>query len=152
MKQRNTKSVASRFNELSFHDDNLASVTVHVLQSKKNHARIDFKLRDDSTNREKLLSFFDCANIRYVMDFDVLADNWFAQTDTSIAKINGDQMKKFVRSQTAHWHVRYMPPQTKDKPVRKKLSTIGNYIFFKVMFFGGTAEILAKDYKLSHKR
>ncbi len=133
---------------MDFHDDNLASVTIHTLQSKKNHARIDFKLRDDSTNREKLLSFLDCANIRHVMDFDVLADNWFAQTDTSIAKTGRDEMKKFVRSQRAHWRVRYMPPQTKDKPVRKKLSAIGNYILFKVQFFGGTAEILAKDYKL----
>jgi hypothetical protein len=61
-------------------------------------------------------------------------------------------MKKFVRGQTAQWHVRYMPPQAKDKPVRKKLSAIGNYNFFKVMFSGGTAEILAKDHKLSYKR
>jgi hypothetical protein len=86
------------------------------------------------------------------MDFDVLADNWFAQTDKSIAKTDGDQMKKFVRSQTAHWHVRYMPPQAEDKPIRKKLSAIGNYVLFKVKFFGGTVEILAKGYKLSYER
>jgi hypothetical protein len=87
--QRKANSVDSRFNKSSFRDNNLVSVTVHDLQSKKNHARIDFKLRDDSTSREKLLSFFDCANIRYVMDFDVLANDWFVQIDTSSAKTDG---------------------------------------------------------------
>ncbi len=137
---------------MNFHDDNLTSVTVHAPQSGKNRTRIDFRLRDDSTDREKLLSFLDCANIRYVMDFDVLADNWFAQTKTAIAKVNADQMKKLVRSQTVHWRTKYMPPQAKDKPVREKLSILGRYILFKVEFFGGTAEILARNYKLSLKR
>ncbi len=152
MKKRNEKAIAGRFNNLSFHDDNLASVTVHAPQSKKNRTRIDFRLRDDSTDKEKLLSFVDCANIRYFMDFDVLADNSFAQTEASIANVDASQMKKLVRSQTVHWRTKYMPPQAKDKPIRKKLSAIRRYILFKVSFFGGTAEILARDYKLSQER
>ena len=152
MRKRKVEAIAEKFNNLSFHDDNLTSVTVHALQSRRNRARVDFRLRDDSTDKEKLLSFMDCANIRYVMDFDVLADNWYAQTQVSIAKIDAVQMKKFVLSQTAHWHVRYMPPIPKERPVRKKLAEVGKYVLFKLMFFGGTVEILAKNYKLSHKR
>jgi len=152
VKKRDANSVAVRFNELSFHDDNLVSLTVHLLQSKKNRTRIDFRLLDDSTDKPKLLSFFNCANIRYVMDFDVLADNWFAQTNASSAKTDGDQIRKFVRSHAKHWHLKYMPPLAEDEPVRKKLSTLRDYILFKITFFGGTVEILAKSYKLSCER
>jgi hypothetical protein len=148
LKRQNGNSTVSRFNKLSFHDDNLLSVTVHPPRTRRNQARIDFRLRDYSTEREKFLSFLSCANIRYTMDFDVLADNSFAQTDASIAKNNVDQMKKTVRSQMAHWHTQYMPPQPKDMPVRKKLSAIRNYTLFKLTFFGGTAEILAKNFEL----
>ena len=47
-----------------------------------------------------------------------------------------------------HWRTTYMPPMTKDKPVRKKLASLRSYILFRVAFFGGTAEILAKHYNL----
>jgi hypothetical protein len=152
VKKHNAEAIAGKFNNLSFHDDNLTSVTVHTLQSRRNRTRIDIRLRDDSTDKEKLLSFLGCANIRYVMDFDVLADNWYAQTNASIAKSDAVQMKKFVHSHSAHWHVRYMPPIPQDKPVRKKLAEIGKYVLFKLMLFGGTIEILARNCKLSHKR
>jgi hypothetical protein len=43
-----------------------------------------------------------------------------------------------------HWNVKYMPPLPKDKPIRKKLSSLSSYRLFKITFFGGAAEILAK--------
>jgi hypothetical protein len=44
-----------------------------------------------------------------------------------------------------------MPPVPENKPIRGKLSAIRNYILFSVKFFGGTAQILAKSYKLKGK-
>jgi hypothetical protein len=152
VKKSNENSVAARFSELSFHDDNLESVTVYPPPSWDNRTRIDFRLRDDSTGKEKLLSFLGCANIRYVMDFDVMAHNSFAQTNSSNATVDAGRMKRFVLSQTTHWHTKYMPPFAEDEPVKKKLSAIGDYSLFKITFFGGTAEILAKSYKLRRER
>jgi hypothetical protein len=48
----------------------------------------------------------------------------------------------------SHWRTTYMPPTPKDKPVRRKLACLRNFILFRVAFFGGTAEILAKNYRL----
>lgn len=41
-----------------------------------------------------------------------------------------------------------MPPLPPDKPIRKKLTSIRKYRKFKIKFFGGTVEILAKGFKL----
>jgi hypothetical protein len=82
------------------------------------------------------------------MDFDVLAFQWFFGTHGSNARADLRRMRKFVMSQTSHWRTTHAPPMPKDKPIRKKLESIKNYILFRVSFFGGTAEILAKNYKL----
>jgi hypothetical protein len=57
-------------------------------------------------------------------------------------------MKEFVLVQMRHWWTTYMLPQPKNKPIKKKLRNIRNYILFRITFFGGTAEILAKNYQL----
>ena len=77
-----------------------------------------------------------------------LADNWPFNTESSLAKTDVTRMRKFVKAQMAHRRTTYMPPMKKDKPVRKKLASLRSYILFRVAFFGGTAEILAKHYRL----
>lgn len=111
-------------------------------------AKLDFEFRDDTTGAKKLLSLSGCANLRWLMDFDVLANNWFAQTERATSITNVQEMRKLVQAQTAHWHVKYMPPSPKDKPIRKKLSTIRKYVLFRVTFFGGTIDVLAKHFTL----
>jgi hypothetical protein len=144
--------VIKRFNDLDLHDDNLLSVTVHPPHSSRNSTRIDFDFQDDSTGGRKLLSFRGCANIRYVMDFDVLSSNWFAQTKQTVSHAETEKIRKLIKAQMAYWHVRYMPPAPKDKPIRKKLSSLSTYALFRIAFFGGIVEILAKDFILSRKR
>ncbi len=58
-------------------------------------------------------------------------------------------MRGFVRSQKRDWHVRYMAPMARDKPIRKKLSSIGSYCRFDVSFYGGSVRILAKSFALT---
>ena len=83
------------------------------------------------------------------MDFDVLADNSQAgNTNTSVATTDVKRMKKFVRAQVSHWRTTYMPPTPKNKPIRQKIKQIRSYTLFRVAFFGGTAEVLAKQFKL----
>jgi hypothetical protein len=148
MKTTGKNVVATKFNKLDFHDDTLIALRVYPPRSRNNLTNIDFEFRDDSTTRRKTLSFRSCANFRFVMDFDVLADQWFFGTHGSRAHADPRSMLKFVRNQMPHWRVEYMPPMPKDKPIRRKLQSIRNYMLFRIAFFGGTAEILAKRYTI----
>ena len=149
MKRAHKNVVVERFNKLDFHDDALLSFDIHPPRRRGNSTKIDFAFRDDATGDVKLLSFLTCANFRFVMDFDVLADRWFFGTAGSVAKSDPQRLRRFVRAQMSHWRTAYMAPMPKDKPIRKKLVSIRTYILFQVAFFGGTVEVLAKNYKLS---
>lgn len=116
MKRADKNAVANRFNKLDFHDDNLTRFTIHPPRDRNNFTRIEFELQEDSTGAVKVLSFHTCANLRFLMDFDVLADNWYGgNTESSIAKTDVARMRKFVRAQMSHWRTAYMPPTPMDK-------------------------------------
>ena len=150
MKRAAKGAVADRFNKLDFHDDGLTGLTVQPPRGRNNFTRIEFELQDYSTDSVKVLSFHSCANFRFVMDFDVLADNWhFGNTEACVAKTDLRRMRRFVRAQMSHWRTTYMPPMPRNKPIGKKLASIRSYILFRVAFFGGTAEVLAKSYRFS---
>jgi hypothetical protein len=150
MKRVNKVAIAGRFNRLDLHDDAFTSLKIYPPRSLSNFTRVDFEFQDDSTGAVKVLSFRSCANFRFIMDFDVLASNWhFGNTEACVAKTEVSRMKKFVRAQQSHWRTTYMPPMPKDKPIRKKLESIRSYVWFRVAFFGGTAEVLAKNYTLT---
>jgi hypothetical protein len=152
MKRAGAINVANRFAKLDFHDDALISITINPPHSAKNLTRIEFGFKDDATGRVKIPSFQSCANVRFVADFDVLANNWhFGNTKALAAETDPTQMRKFVIQQSSHWRTAYMPPMSRKEPVKQKLKKIRNYNLFKLAFFGGTAEILAKGYKLSRR-
>jgi hypothetical protein len=143
-------SIIAKFNKLDFHDDVLTAVRIHPSRTGSNFTRIEFELLDNIARFAKVLSFRSCANFRFVADFDVLTDNSKAgNTWASTAKGDAGRMKRFVKAQISHWRTAYMPPMPKDKPIRKKLKSIEDYILFRLSFFGGTAEVLAKKYRLS---
>jgi hypothetical protein len=140
------------FAALDLHDDGLIAIRIFGLDSKFQTTRIELELRDDSTERTKILSFSSCANLRYIMDFDVLAANWFAQTEGTSLTNDPNRKAQFVRGQRRHWRVKYMSPQPNDRPILKKLSAIREYRLYKVTFFGGTIEVLAKSFALTTRR
>ncbi len=142
-------AIARRFDRLDLHDDDLVSVKVSAPRTNKNNTSISFELEDDASGDRKLLTFRGCANLRYVMDFDVLARNWFAQTERCTCNTELNRMMKFVRNQRVHWHTQYMPPKHKNRPIWKKLATLRRYRLFKITFFGGTVEILARSFVLT---
>ena len=144
-KRRKKRADDAPFGKLDFHDDALKFIEIRPSAKRKGEAKIDFGFADYGSGKPKLLSFHDCANLRCILDFDVLANNWFAQTEGVVHSDDTRKMERFVRAQTAHWHTRYVPPMPKDKPIRKKLATIRKFHLFKVKFFGGTFEILAKS-------
>jgi hypothetical protein len=86
------------------------------------------------------------------MDFDVLVDNWFAQTDGVAARVGVSHVQRFIRTQIPHWRVKYMPPSPRNKPIAKKMSLLGRYVLFKLRFFGGTVEVLARNFEMTRER
>jgi hypothetical protein len=148
MRRTHTRSAAERFADLDLHDDGLISVSIRLRSRKTSFATIELAFRDDSNGDTKLLSFESCANVRHIMDFDVMEDNRFAQTERTSSTIDTERMKKLILTQRRHWHVKYMPPGPQDKPVKGKLASIKKYTLFRITFFGGTIEILAKDFTI----
>jgi hypothetical protein len=143
--------VLRRFKRLDFHDDGLLSVRIRPPHTKTNNAVLELELQDYETKAHKTLSFRRCGNLRIIMDFDVLANNWFAQTDQATCETSVARMRQYVKSQMGHWHVKYMPPSPKNKPIQKKLAGIGGYRLFRVTFFGGTIEVLAKYFEFKSR-
>jgi hypothetical protein len=86
----------------------------------KNLTQIEFGFLDDTTHKKKTLLFHRCADIRFIMDFDVLADQCIFGREGSIAQVDVSQMREFIRSRRPHWRLECMPPMPEDKPSRKK--------------------------------
>jgi hypothetical protein len=82
--------------------DALKALKLHPPSGRNDFTSIDFELQDDSTNSVKVLSFHGCSNFRFVMDFDVLANNWPFNTESSAAKTDVTRMRKFVKVQMAY--------------------------------------------------
>lgn len=152
MKRSTKDAVVNNFNKLDFHDDGLLGIKILPPHAPNDLGQINFEFKDDSTGSTKLLSFHRCANFRFNADFNVLADNWhFGNTEAFVAKNEIRQMRKFVLAQMPQWRTTYMPPQPKNKPIKKKLRNIRSYVLFRVAYFGGTAEILAEYYRLKRQ-
>jgi hypothetical protein len=134
--------------ECDLHDDNLLGLQVVTPRKRNELATIRVDLRDDTTGIKKTLALTGCANVRWSMDFDVLADNWFAQT--AAFKIDTDlgKLKLFVKTQRRHWRVRYMPPSSPEEPIRRKMASIRSFRLFQITFRGGTLEVLAKHIRI----
>jgi hypothetical protein len=141
-----------KFGEFDLHDDVLRSMAIRKLDSKANSSIVDFELVDDSSRTVKTLSFRGTGNIRYVMDFDLLADNSFASTEQATPIKDANKMRRFVRAQFPHGKVKYMRPSPQRKPMVKKLASIQGYTLFRVIFFGGWPEVLATEFSLRSRR
>ena len=140
--------IARKVAMLDVHDDELISVRITKPRARRGKPALEFELGDDTTGDVKLLSFPGVANLRFSMDFDVLRQNWFAQTDGLSCAADVAWMKRFVRSQKKEWRTQYMGRMNRQKPIRSKLAAIRNYRRFTLKFYGGTAEILAKDLRI----
>ncbi len=148
MRKAKQDLVLRKFSQLDFHDDGLLSVRIQPPRTKKNNAVVELELQDYETGVRSILTFRKCGNLRIIMDFDVLADNWFAQTEQANCETSVARMRQYVKGQIGHWHVKYMPPSPKYKPIQKKLAGIAGYRLFIVIFFGGTIEVLARNFEL----
>ena len=78
------------------------------------------------------------------MDFDVLAQNLPPNTSRVEAHTNLNQMRDLVRSQKKDWDVTYAPGV--ESPINGKLDAMNDFVAFRVQFFGGVVDVIARDY------
>jgi hypothetical protein len=148
MRRPKKKHVPLSFKDLDLHDDVLKEITIHAPTTRSNSTQIELEFLDDSSGKRKVLVFRNCGNVRYLMDFDVVAANSFASTKETKADSDISRKRRFVHSQTSHWRTRYIPPSRRDRPVTHKMASISRYTLFSIHFFGGTLEVLAMGFSL----
>src|SRR5437660_1587829 len=136
--------IADSFRQLDFHDDTL--VSVRVLPAKRRGESqtsiVEIQLQGGPESTLRVIQFTGCANLRVAMDFDVLADNLPPNASRVDADTNLDRIRNLMESQECDWDVGYGRQAT--SPLTKKLGTLGELVFFRVQFFGGALDVIAR--------
>ena len=89
-------------------------------------------------------------NVSFTGDFDVLLDNAQAgNTSHTKVKTETEYILKTIDQQRQKWNVSYSG--TRD-PLERKTKNIQKYMAFKVFFFGGSLEVVARNYKIKRTK
>jgi len=139
---------AEAFRNLDFHDDTLVGMRVLPAQSRGDgmSSAVEIQLLHDSEKKMRVIRFSGCTNLRVAMDFDVLAGNLPPNTSRVDAHTDPTRMRNLMQSQEKDWGVNYAGTST--SPLTKKLATLDELVFFRVQFFGGAVDVVARGYKV----
>jgi hypothetical protein len=55
-------------------------------------------------------------------------------------------MRSLMRSQEEDWDVQYAG--TSSSPLTRKLAALNELVFFRVQFFGGAVDVIAREYQV----
>ena len=80
------------------------------------------------------------------MDFDVLVDNCPPNTSRVDAHTDLNRMRSLMESQQQDWDVNYS--RGVSSPLDWKLAAVDELAFFRVQFFGGAVDLLARKYEI----
>ena len=142
------ETIAKSFRELDFHDDTFIDLRVLPSQAREDPTQsvVEIQLLHYSEKKLLCIRFPGCANLRVAMDFDVLAQNLAPNTSRVEAHTNLNQMRDLIHSQKKDWDVTYSPGV--ESPVTKKLAAMGELVAFRVQFFGGVVDVIARNYQV----
>ena len=141
------KETAESFCELNFHDDTL--IDLRVLPQHREEGMksvVEIQLHQYSQDKMRIIQFFGCTNLRVAMDFDVLADNLSPNTSSVDAHTDLNQMRNLIQSQEKDLDVNYRG--SSRSPITTKLAELGELVFFRVQFFGGAIDVIARQYEI----
>ncbi len=141
-------TIAESFRQLDFHDDTFIDLRVLPGQSREGPAQslVEIQLLHYSEKKVRYLRFSGCANLRVAMDFDVLAQNLPPNTSRVEAHTNLNQMRDLIRLQKKDWDITYAPGV--ESPLTSKLAAMDDFVAFRVQFFGGVVDVIARDYEV----
>jgi hypothetical protein len=139
------KAIAERFSELDFHDDTFVSMTVLPAQTRGDVAGsiIELRLSPYHSRKKRLVQFIGCANLRVGLDFDVVASNLPPNTSRVESHVDANLMRELMQSQKRDWDVGYGSMRS---PLDDKLDDMDELVCFRVQFFGGVVEIIAREF------
>ena len=140
-----SKAIAKQFSELDFHDDTFVSMTVLPAQTRGDvtGSVIELRLSPSHSQKKRLVQFIGCANLRVGLDFDVLASNLSPNTSGVESHVDANLMRELMQSQKRDWDVGYGSMRS---PLDDKLEALGELVCFRVQFFGGVVEIIAREF------
>jgi hypothetical protein len=139
------KDIAERFRDLDFHDDTFVGMSILPTQTRGDVAgsAIEIRLAPPHRQTERVLQFIACANLRVALDFDVLASNLPPNTSRVDAHVDTALMRELMQSQKRDWDVGY---GTGRSPLDNKLDGVDELVCFRVQFFGGVVEVIAREF------
>jgi hypothetical protein len=141
------ETTAESFRSLDFHDDTLVDIRVLPAQREEGaNSRIEVQLFHYGVRKSRVIRFLECANLRIAMDFDVLANNLPPNTSKVYARTDANRLRELIESQKRDWDITY--PKTATSPIAKKSATLDEFVFFRVQFFGGALEVIARGYEV----
>jgi hypothetical protein len=140
-----TKAIAERFRDLDFHDDTFVGMSISPAQTRDDNAGsvVEIRLSPYQSEDKRVLQFIGCANLRVNLDFDILASNLPPNTSRVDAHADGKLMRELMESQKRDWDVGYGKMRS---PLDDKLELIDELVWFRLQFFGGAVEIIAREF------
>ena len=141
------ETIAKSFRELDFHEDTF--IDLRVVPSRRTEgaqALVEIQLLHYAEKKLRYIRFSGCANLRVAMDFDVLAHSLPPNTSRVEAHTNLNQMRDLIRSQKKDWDVTYAPGV--ESPINGKLDAMNDFVAFRVQFFGGVVDVIARNYQV----
>ena len=145
--------IAQRFRRLDFHDDTLVDLRVTPVYHREKKLRgrsvrsiVELSLDRYRETERRVIRFYRCTNLRVAIDFDVLADNLPPNTSHVGADTNQLRMRRLIRSQETDWNVTYEPRSF--SPLKGKLDALAHLVSFRVQFFGGVIDVIARRYEV----
>ena len=139
----------ANFNSYCFHDDTVLGVNIVPSTSRRRYSKVEIEFSEYCSGRPRHLILTGCANVSLIADFDVLTDNACFNTQGVQAFDDPQQIEKILSNQLEHLNIDYMTENDEPSdrhPTRKKLQDVSPYILFRVMFFGGTLEVVARNF------
>jgi len=141
-------AIARSFRDLDFHDDTFIDMKVIPTQFPGDNTGSVIKIQLlQHPEKKQLLRFIGCANLKVGIDFDVLANNLAPNTSRVDAHTDKNLMADLMmHSQERDWNVGY--GLGRNSPLDRKLNLIDELVCFRVQFFGGLVEIIARQYQV----
>jgi hypothetical protein len=149
------EQIVAEFNHRSLHDDTLHALRVIPALTRRQSSRVEVDLTEYVTNKPRRLCITGCVNISFVAYFNVLVDNAYASTDCVLAIDDEERIRQIITDQIAHLNLNYVTEigePSEYHPTEKKLKDLSAYVLFRILFFGGTLEVIARGFKITRPR
>ena len=139
--------ISSRFLKHNFHDALLKGIHIEPAGDRRSKSKVQVELEDYDTDELIEITFIQPGNISFTGDFDVLLDNaGFGNTSHTKTSTERDSILRTIDTHKKKWNIKYHAGVR--SPIEKKTKQVSKYTAFKILFFGGTLDVLATNYKI----